>query len=145
LETRTRVVVYGNSLHLAGIAASLKADANLEVICVDPRVPGARQMVKELKPTVIAFDMSGTEPGLEAVLMCKRRGMLLIGVDANSDELVVLSRRCHEALNMDDLANVIHQKAAQTGLRKPSGTLNTIDTASWSPREPRADELERGE
>ena len=116
METRTRVVVYGSSLHMAGIAASLKADANLEVIRVDPCVPGARQRVRELRPAVITFDTSGAEADPEVVLMCWRRGILLIGADPNSDELVVLSRRRQPAVNMADLANLIHERAARAEL-----------------------------
>ena len=112
MEARTRVVVYGSSLHLAGIAASLKAEPGLEVVCVDPRVPGARQTVRALKPAVIAFDVSGPKPDLDVILMCRRRGLLLIGADPNSDELLVLSRHCPQALNTADLVTVIQQRGA---------------------------------
>jgi hypothetical protein len=97
---------------MAGIAAGLKAEPGLEVICVDPRLPGAAETVRQLKPAVIAFDASGTEPNLEVILMFRRRGLLLIGADPNSDELLVLSRHCPQALSVADLVSVIRRRVA---------------------------------
>jgi len=88
METRTRIVVYGSSLHMAGIAASLKAEAGLEVICVDPRCPDAGNALRKLNPA-----------------------LLLIGADSNSDELLVLSSQFPQAFTVADLVDVIRQNS----------------------------------
>jgi hypothetical protein len=82
VDKRTRVVVYGNSLNMAGIAASLKKDANL----------------------------SETNPGLDIILLRDRPGLLLVGVDACSDKLLVLSSQSSQAHSVADLINVIQRK-----------------------------------
>jgi len=110
MEVPTRVVMYGSSLHLAGIAASLKAQPDLEVVFVDPRVPGACQRVKELNPAVVTFDLSRTHPGLDVILLCEQLGLLLIGAEPNSNELLVISRLSMQAPRMADLVTIIRNR-----------------------------------
>lgn len=110
MEEKLRVVVYGNSLSMAGIAASLKTDASLEVITLNPHLPGVQQQLRELNPAVIAFDLSDTTPGLDFRLIPKCPGMLLIGVDISKDDLLVLSSHTLSACSVVDLVNVIRQK-----------------------------------
>jgi hypothetical protein len=112
MANRTRVVVYGSSLNMAGIAASLKADTSLEVICINPQTLNARQCLNELNPSVIAFDLSETNPGLDIILLRDRPGLLLVGVDACSDKLLVLSSQSSQAHSVADLINVIRRKEA---------------------------------
>lgn len=110
MDKRTRVVVYGNSLNMAGIAASLKTDANLDVVCINPHAHNTRQSLNELNPAVIAFDLNDTNPGLDIILLRDRPGLLLVGVDACSDKLLVLSSQSSQAHSVADLINVIQRK-----------------------------------
>ncbi len=110
VEIKTRVVVYGSSLQLAGIAVSLKADQSLEVVCVDPHDPMARQSLSELSPAAIAFDLTDPPSSLDAALMYKQPSLLLIGVDPSSNELLILSGRPQQAMSVSDLVAVIGQK-----------------------------------
>lgn len=116
---RTRVVVYGSSLFLAGIAASLeKEEATVEVIRVDPRHPLARQRVRDLRPDVIAFDTSRPDVGLDIVPICRGLGSLLVGADPNSEELLLLARRSEPASCVADLLKVIREmNGAEDGSR----------------------------
>jgi hypothetical protein len=95
---------------MAGIAASLKTDATLEVIWINPHAPNARQSLNELNPSVIAFDLSDTNPGLDIILLRDRPGLQLIGVDPSSDKLLVLSSHAPQAHCMADLIKVIQQE-----------------------------------
>lgn len=108
-----QVVVYGCSLSVAGIAASLTAEAGLTVVWVDPNAPMARQRLDELHPAVIVFDLSDRALDLYITLR-ERPELLLIGVDPSSDELLVLSSRPAEALSMADLVDVIAQRERNT-------------------------------
>jgi hypothetical protein len=110
MEKRWRVAVYGNSLNMAGIVASLKADTTLEVLCVDLDTPNARQRLDENNLAAIVFDLSDLLLRLDVTLLHDRPGLLLIGVDPSSDEMLVLSSQPAQALSMADLVSVIHQK-----------------------------------
>jgi hypothetical protein len=131
VDKRTQVVVYGSSLSMAGIAASLRADPTLDVVCIIaqsctaleqdgpvspcPRVPvsanssALQQALIELDPAVIAFDLSDPSSGLDVRLLRERPGLLLVGVDPASDDLLVLSSQQERAVVVADLLSVIHR------------------------------------
>ena len=109
MEIRTRVVVYGSSLSMAGIASSLKAEQSLEVVCVDPHSPTSRQYLRELNPTAIAFDLNDPPQTMEDLLVRDRPEMLLIGVDPTNDEILVLSSRPQPARGASDLIGIIKE------------------------------------
>jgi hypothetical protein len=110
VEKRKRVIVYGSSLNMAGIAASIKAEAGLEVVSVDPLSPDARLRLTEIAPAAIAFDLINPSPGLEITLLRNQPDLLLIGVDSTNNELLVLSGQSVNALSMADLIDIIHKE-----------------------------------
>jgi len=110
MEKRKPVAVYGNSLNMAGIVASLKADTTLEVLCVNFDSPNAQQSLDENDLAAIVFDLSDSPLPLDFTLLRDRPGLLLIGVDPCKDEMLVLSSHPAQALSMADLVSVIHQK-----------------------------------
>ncbi len=110
MEKRGRVAVYGNSLHMAGIVASLKADTTLEVLCVNLHSPNGRQSLDENDVAAIVFDLSDPLLLPDITLVRDRPGLLLIGVDPSRDELLVLSSHPEQALTVADLVRVIRQQ-----------------------------------
>jgi hypothetical protein len=103
------VAVYGNSLNMAGIVASLKGDTTLEVLCLSLDSSNARQSLDENDLAAIVFDLSDPHLHLDVTLLRDRPGLLLVGVDSSRDEMLVLSSHPEQALSMADLASVIHQ------------------------------------
>jgi hypothetical protein len=114
LENRKRVVVYGNSLNMAGIAASLKVDASLSVVCIDPHALTARQHLDEINPAAIAFDLRDPSSDLDLTLLRARPDLLLIGVDPSSDEVLILSGQFTRKLSGRDLAGLVSGHAAHS-------------------------------
>jgi hypothetical protein len=109
MEKCRRVVVYGNSLNMAGMVASLKADTTLEVLCANLDSPKALQSVDENDITAIVFDLGDPPQRLDITLLRDLPGLLLIGVDPSRDEMLVLSSQPTQALSIADLISVIHQ------------------------------------
>ncbi len=125
MEKRRRVAVYGSSLNMAGIVASLKADATLEVLCVNLDSPDARQSLDENDFAAILFDLSDPPLRLGFTLLRDRLGLLLIGVDPSTNEMLVLSSQPAQALSMADLVSVIHQKEfPSTSFRGENDEMN---------------------
>lgn len=114
MEKYKQVAVYGTSLNMAVIAASLRADPTLEVINVDSRAITARQCLDEPDLAAIVFDLSDPSNGLNLGLMCDRPNLLLIGVDPSKGEIRVFSSRSAQALSITDLVDVIHQKGSNS-------------------------------
>jgi hypothetical protein len=110
MEKRRRVAVCDNSLHMAGIVASLKADTTLEILGIDLDAPGAQQSLDRNDLTTIVFDLSDPPLRLDVILLRDRPGLLLIGVDPSRDEMLVLSSQPAQALSIADLVSVIHRK-----------------------------------
>ncbi|MBV5331669.1 hypothetical protein JZU69_04695, partial [bacterium] len=66
--------------------------------------------IRTRKPCAVLFDM-GTGPLDYAIQLLRRQpGLLLIGVDPSSNEMLVLSGHPAQALSMSDLIEVIRQK-----------------------------------
>lgn len=106
----TRVIIYGSSLNTAGIAASLKSEAGLEVLCCSPRSPTAVQSLNDSAPTAIVFELSEAPIDLGFTLLNELPRLLLIGVDAYSDKILLLSGNLIEARSAADLVKIIRQQ-----------------------------------
>ena len=118
MEKRTRVIVYGSSLNMAGVAVSLKADSHLEAMWVDPHSPNCRQYLSEHNPAAIVYDLNDPPPDVDIKLLREQPGVLLIGVDPDSNDMLVLSSRSQQALSMSDLVSTIRQQDANSELSK---------------------------
>ncbi len=114
LENRTRVVVYGNTLSMAGIAASLKVETTLDVFCVDPKHPSARKCLNELDSKTIIFDRTEPHPELDLALLREQPGLLLVGVDPSSDDLLVLTGQRNRIVTASELAHLVSAQAKQS-------------------------------
>ena len=112
MNNRTRVVVYGNTLSMAGIAASLKAEASLEILCVDPRDPTTRQTLNELDLQAIIYDRSDPHTVLDLSLMREQPGLLLVGVDPSSNEVLVLTSKRNKVMTASELAHLMSNHTA---------------------------------
>ncbi len=110
MEKRRRVAIYGNSLNMAGIVASLRVDPTLEVLCVNLDSPIARESLDKNELAAVVFDLSDPPLHLDVTLLRDRPGMVLIGVDPAREEVLVLSSQSKQALSVADLVDVIHQK-----------------------------------
>lgn len=119
----TRLVLYGNSVFLAGIKAQLESYtahdlyaphesfATLELITMDAGCPELMDWICNYNPCAVLFDLSEEHPGFAVTLLRKRPGLLLIGVDASCDQLLVLSNHPVQAHSIADLVQVIQIKA----------------------------------
>jgi hypothetical protein len=111
------VLVYGRSLNLAGITASLKLDANLDVRWVDPHQCTAREVLAEYIPETIIYDLTDPPTDLDLVLLGDRPGTLLIGVDPSSNEVLMVTGQRSRVVTAGALAALV----TEHGRRSPTG------------------------
>ena len=102
-----RVLIFGKSLSLAGIGACLKLEKGLNVEFVDPQDPGVRQRLEEVNPDVILFDLGDPPSDLDLTLLHTKPGLLLLGVDASSDEVFVLKGLHNRVVSASELSKLI--------------------------------------
>ncbi len=108
------VALCTNSVLVDGIGASLEGHPGVEVVRIDPRLPDATRQLGDLCPDVAIVDLSvaHSEP---ISLLRHYPGLLLIGVDLKTDELLVLSGEPAIPLTMDNLVQVISAGGVAAG------------------------------
>lgn len=99
-------MIYGDSLILAGMQASLGDSPGVEIVCLGEPSVDLVTTLCELKPAVLIFDLDGAWPDVPLPVL-QQLNLLLIGLDANSSTALVLFGRLHRALNVSDLLQVI--------------------------------------
>jgi len=116
MEKRRTVVLYGNSLLIAGVEVSLRDQPGLDVVRIDATLPNVVQRLGALHPDVIIFDLTTPPSTLQLPssnfhpppsLLHEHPGIALIGLDLNSNKALVLSGQEHTVLAANDLAQVI--------------------------------------
>jgi len=110
------VVLYGNSLALSGVGASLEAHPGLQVVRVDAADSSA-EALSELEPDVVVFDLATAQPDVVA-LWRRDPPFLPIGVDLLKHRVVVFSGTPSRVLTTDDLLRVIEGRMGPKARRK---------------------------
>jgi DNA-binding NarL/FixJ family response regulator len=114
----TKVVLYGNSLAVSGVGASLEGRPGLQVVRVDAAERSA-EALRELEPDVVVFDLATARPDV-VELWRRDRPVLPIGVDLVKHQVVVFSGESSRALTTDDLLRVIESRTGpQTRRKRP--------------------------
>ncbi len=105
-----RVILYGDSLILAGVQASLSAFPDVELITLEELPADWVAILHELHPSAILFDLGNTWPDLPLAIL-QQSNLLLIGIGPDSAQTLVLSSHPAEALSVQDLLTVIRDCA----------------------------------
>jgi hypothetical protein len=111
-----KVVLYGNSLAVSGIGASLEGRPGLQLVRVDAAERSA-EALRELEPDVVLFDLATARPDV-VELWRRDRPILPIGVDLLKHRFVVFTGTSSRALTTDDLLRVIESRTGPRAKRK---------------------------
>jgi hypothetical protein len=104
---KRRVVLFGKSIILGTIGASLSLYPDLEIIPLSPPLPDF-QVLKDLAPHVILYDIEATLPDAVLALLETSPDLLLIGINPDSNQVMVWSGRQLHELSTHDLVQVIN-------------------------------------
>jgi len=112
-KVRKTVVLFGSSLAVSSIGASLQGCAGLRVLTVNSAAAAAvqdtTQRLTALRPDVVLFDLA-TAPSDFAIALWKAQpGTLLIGIDLLTSQALVLSGQPARAHTTEDLLEVIQR------------------------------------
>ncbi len=100
------VLLFGRSVILGTLAASLRRYPQMDLHVLLAPFPTVDEL-KAMMPDVILFDVASPRPDAAFALLETYPGLLLIGVDASRDEMLVLSSRPVQALAVHDLVRLI--------------------------------------
>jgi DNA-binding NarL/FixJ family response regulator len=103
--------LYGNSLGLSTIAASIEAHPGLRVVRVAATDEGAAHL-RAAHPDVVVFDVATAHP--DVVGLCAHQpGVLLIGVDLLAHRALVFGGQSSRAVTLDDVLSVITSQVVE--------------------------------
>lgn len=106
---KRRVILYGNTLILEGVRASLVARPDLELIRLDASIENLSARVQDFCPVVFIFDLQAVRADFQLSLL-QQPGLLLIGIDPETQQAMVWSGRQEAAVVAADLITVIVPK-----------------------------------
>ena len=121
MEHRRIVVLYGDSLLMDTIEASLTDNEELGVKRIHNTVSDVGEQIMALRPDVVIFDWDGTQSEFLIPFMREQPGVPLLGLDITSSQVIVLSSQRYATPTVNDLAKVIHLQTlhgATAGLRQ---------------------------
>jgi hypothetical protein len=110
MTRRRRVLLYGRSVILGTIGASLEGHPHLEVTSLSSPLPAVQELAA-LGPDVVIFDTEAARPEPALSLLQARPNLLLIGIDPDREQLLVLSSHPCGAVTIDDLVRVIDRSS----------------------------------
>jgi hypothetical protein len=106
MERQRRIVLYGKSVILGSVGASLRDVPGLDIIPLALPLRDAKDL-GALAPNVIIFDLDAAHPEAALSLLRQRPELSLIGVDPAGDKLIVVTAREIRAVAVADLLKVI--------------------------------------
>jgi len=108
VATRKRIVLYGNSVVVGSVGASLERTGQYEVIHLPLPAPDASEL-DALAPDVVVFDVDSGHAEAAFALLETRSGLLVLGVSPEGDVVRLWSRRHYHARSSRDLAALIEE------------------------------------
>jgi hypothetical protein len=107
MGANSRLVLYGNSVILAGIGTELQRRGLFDLITLEPGCPDALHRICVLEPRAVLFDLAAAQPDFTIALLRDRPELILIGVDPSSDQVLVLSGHQVRPASVADLLQVL--------------------------------------
>jgi hypothetical protein len=104
MDSQPKVLFYGNSLVLAGVQATFKGYAGFEVMALDK--PATERELLAFDPSVVVFDMGAMESEFLCAQMQELPGVLLIGVDPESHE-VLLTGQAACYISLEQITQIV--------------------------------------
>jgi hypothetical protein len=118
MDSQHKILFYGNSLVLAGVQATFQGYAGFEAIALDN--PATQAEVLALDPAVVVFDMGSSESEFLLAQMQQLPGLLLIGVDPESHE-VLLTGQAVCSISLQQISQIVHDVIGRPALPPSKG------------------------
>lgn len=110
MSMRRRVVLYGRSVILGTVGASLARYPDLEIVALAPPLPGVDEL-RALVPDVILFDIEIERPEAIFALLGECPDVLVVGINPENEQMLVWSSEQGSVLSTEDIVQVITHSA----------------------------------
>jgi len=112
-----RVVLYGKSLVISTIGASLQGCPDIQLLPVDPAMPDVQDHLRRLHPDVVILDQTAIQPDFPVALWKVQPELMVIGLDLMNGTALVLSNQPAQVLTTNDLIQLLRHN-------DPDSTIN---------------------
>jgi hypothetical protein len=101
------VVLYGNSVIVGTVGASLRRSPQYKVV---PMLPSQQSELEATAPDVVVFDLEATRPEAAFSMLESRPGLKLIGISPDNNLVRIWSGKQLRELSTQALLDVINEK-----------------------------------
>jgi phage FluMu protein gp41 len=105
---RRRILLYGNSIVLGSIGASLAHSPEFELTCLSAPLP-TREELEAMAPDVILFDIENSHPEAAFALLEAGSDLLLFGISPDGNVVRQWSGRQYRELSTDELTALMRE------------------------------------
>jgi DNA-binding NarL/FixJ family response regulator len=112
------LALYGESLLIEGLEASLKDREGVEIVHLDTSRPTAVQVLDKLSPDVIVFDVNPGQLSCVFTFLRTHTDVVLIGLDIDRDLALFLSGEWRRLPTVADLMQVIEAQIQVKNARR---------------------------
>jgi DNA-binding NarL/FixJ family response regulator len=113
MDGKRLVVLYGDTLLIDGVEASLADRNGLDVVRVDTTIANVGQHLKTIAPDLVIFDLDTPTAELSKLivpLLQKQPSVPFICLDAQHSEVVTLACEQYTAHSTNDLVDIIRKQ-----------------------------------
>lgn len=103
------VVLFGESLLLDSVEASLAIDPAVSVMRLHSTAPEVAQRLSDLSPDLVIFDLDTSDIRGLAPFLKTQPSVPMLGLDINCNKVVGLTTEVHDVLNVDELKRVLER------------------------------------
>lgn len=108
MATDKRIVLYGKSVVVSGVGASLEHVSQFEVLHLTSSSAGLPHL-QAMSPDVVVFDVESRLAGPAFSLLETRPGLLLLGISPDGNVVGLWSRRQYRVRSSKGLAELIEE------------------------------------
>ncbi len=113
-STLRRLILYGDTLVLAGMRANLETRPGLENVTFDQPLDDPAKALRSFCPATVIFDLKAIPPDFPPSFL-QQPGLVLIGIDPETHQALVWSGQQFSALSMQEFIELI-QKGGQVDM-----------------------------
>ena len=127
MEKQPLVVLLGDSVLIDGVAVGLAGRQVPSMVRIDTFTPDIAERLKYLKPDMIVFELDTPWSSSIFSLLREQPGILLLGLDLDSSQVIVLNSYRYITRTMNDLYQIVRVQAGQQALLSKGGEPTEYD------------------
>ena len=116
MEDRRIIVLFGDSLLMDTVEASLGENPELGVMRMHTNMPDIGERLKSMQPHLIIFDWDAPHCQFVLPFLREQSGIPLLGLDVTCSKAIMLCSQDYTVLTADQLTELIQAQTAINGL-----------------------------